>query len=278
VNREEYGRLLADIGRGQNVGIAAWRERNAAEMVALEHHSNEFWGLLCLGDAVHQFYRDTLEVVRRRILEVETNDVQTAMVNWHIVSFERFAVAFRCMARAYYFETIALARDLWEIALSLAALKQNVVTLDDLLAKGAKDSREMQQMSRKIDARIRRVLLQDNPALDQKAHDAVNTFLTLANLATHKSKLHFGLNFSDIVKGKSFDLKQAALAQNVFYLASWSLITTLPYLEFALSDSNSEWNAAYHKVQQAFEVSVGSGPDQATKAWPTVLDKVFGRS
>jgi len=282
VNKEEYAELLAEIGGGREIGIAARRERDAAEQLAVTQHEDELWGLLCLGDAVHQFYRDTLDLVRRTVVTIPVDEMQIAMVNWHIVSFERFAVAFHLMARAYYFEAIALARDLWEIALSLAGLKRNVVRLEELLGAGATDPRHMEQMSRDADARIRRTLLRDNPALDQRARDAVETFLVLANLSTHKSKLHLGLNFREVAQGSSisifprFEMKQAAVAQNILYLASWSLISTLPYLEFALP--SADWASGYQRVQLAFQEGVGRGSDQAVQAWPTILEHVFGRT
>src|SRR5215813_4684279 len=138
MNKDEWSALLAEIGGGPVVGIQSLRERELAEQVALDRHAEEMWGVLVLGEAAHQFYRDSLEVVRQKILVVDLDDKQYAMINWHIVSFERFAVAVKLMSRAYYFEAMVLARDLWEIALSLAALQRNVVTLAQLLGSGAR--------------------------------------------------------------------------------------------------------------------------------------------
>lgn len=115
----------------------------------MARHDEELWALLSLGDAVDQFYRDTLEMIREKMLVSELSETHAMMVHWHIVSFERFAVAFDLMSRAYYFEAIALARDLWEIALSLAALKRDVISLRELLAAGATTSRDMETASRR---------------------------------------------------------------------------------------------------------------------------------
>src|SRR5262245_31399005 len=118
MNKDEYGDLLADIGRGREIGIAARRERDTAENGTLSCHENEFWALLCLGDALHQFYRDTLHLVGETVSSTQLNPAQTAMANWHLVCFNRFAAAFDLMAHGYYFEAMMLGRDLWEVALS----------------------------------------------------------------------------------------------------------------------------------------------------------------
>jgi|SRR5712692_87513 len=94
MTKDEYGDLLAEIGGGGAIGLAARQERDAAEKAALAQHDPGFWAILCLGDAVYQFYRDTLELIRRRVLDTILTDVQGAMVNWHVVPFGRFAAAF----------------------------------------------------------------------------------------------------------------------------------------------------------------------------------------
>jgi hypothetical protein len=55
--------------------------------------------------------------------------VQIAVVNWHVVSSNRLAAAYRLEAHGYYFDTMALARDLWEVTLSLAALRRKALPL-----------------------------------------------------------------------------------------------------------------------------------------------------
>ena len=116
-------------------------------------------------------------------------DVQLAMVNWHLVSFGRFAAAYHLAAHGYYFDAIALARDLWEVGLSLAALQKNVVTVDELMASAATTMQDAERMSRETDGRIRRALIRENTALSSESRQAIDTFLHIANAATHKSKL-----------------------------------------------------------------------------------------
>ena len=281
MTKDEYGDLLAEIGGGNQIGIASRRERNAAEQRVLAEHDTKFWGLLCLGDAVHEFYRDTLDVVSQQISRSSITNAQFAMVNWHIVSFGRFAAAFHLMAHGYYFEAITLARDLWEVALSLAAVRRGVVTLDELVGAGASTRREMEELSRKADTKIRRTLIWENTRLREEGREAVETFLGIANLATHKSKLHLTLNFSNIIKQRpvsifpQFDLERAGAAHNMLSLASWSLVSTLPYLDFALPSSARGWHDRYAKIQLAFREGPGKGPNAAVKAWSEVIERVF---
>lgn len=281
MTKDEYEDLLAEIGGGPAIGLVARQERDGAERAALAQHDTEFWALLCLGDAVHQFYRDTLDLIRRWVLDTTLTDVQMAMVIWHIVSFGRFAAAFHLMAHAYYFEAIALARDLWEVALSLAALRKRIVTLEELTASGAATRREMEQMSREVDGKIRSALIWSNPALSGKAREAVETFLGIANLATHKSKLHLALNLRYLMNREPvpifprFDLERAGAAHNMLYLATWSLIATLPYLEFALPAADPAWSGRYRKVLLAFEEGPGRGPNAVVQAWPEIIRGIF---
>ena len=60
MTKDEYGDLLAGIGGGSQIGSSARQERIAAENSVVALHDTQFWALLCLGDATHQFYRDTL--------------------------------------------------------------------------------------------------------------------------------------------------------------------------------------------------------------------------
>ena len=45
----------------------------------------------------------------------------------HLACFTRYAAAFDLLVRGYYFESIALARGLWEVALNLAAVERGVI-------------------------------------------------------------------------------------------------------------------------------------------------------
>src|SRR5215831_3952532 len=154
MTRDEYAALPAEIGGGADIGLAARRERSAAEHATLARHGDEIWGLLCLGDSLHQFYRDTLGPVA--VALPVANETQSAMANWHLVSFNRFAAAFHLMAHGYYFEAMMLVRDLWEVALSLAAVRKNVVTLEQVLTLSETDLAKAEARSRETDREIRR--------------------------------------------------------------------------------------------------------------------------
>lgn len=281
MTKDQFADLLAQIGGGAEIGIAARRERTAAEQNTLKRHDDELWALLCLGEALHQFYRDTLGLIGTASSNTTISPIQSAMANWHLVSFNRFAAAFHLMAHGYYFEAMMLSRDLWEVALSLAGLHKGVVTLEHLLALNAASIVEMETRSREIDRTIWKTLIQENTTLSVAAHDAIDTFKRLANLATHKSKLHLSLNLGrihkrqDILFYPNFDAERAGVAHNVFCMATWSLLSTLPYLDFALPATELGWHAVYAKVQVAFREGVAPG-NATVQAWPEVIERVFG--
>ena len=282
MTKDEFGDLLAEIGGGPEIGIVSRRERDAAENSTLSRHGNEIWALLCLGDALHQFYRDTLYLVGETVSSPQLTPTQTAMANWHLVCFNRFAAAFDLMAHGYYFEAMMLGRDLWEVSLSLAGLQRNVVTLEEVLASKATTRKEAEKHSRKVDQTIRRVLIRENALLSTSAREAVEIFLGIANVATHKSKLHLALNLHRITKQQAiplyphFDLERATSAHNVLGMSTWSLISTLPYLTFALPPAEIGWHSMYGKVQIAFREGLARGPNPVLQAWPEVIRHVFG--
>jgi len=208
-------------------------------------------------------------------------DLQIAMANWHVVSFNRFAAGYHLAVHGYYFDAIALGRDLWEVSLSLAGLKKGIVTLQELIAANATNASEMESMSRKADRTIRDKLLKANTALSGAAKEAIDAFIYITNAAVHKSKLHTSLNLRNWASGNPipifphFDLEQASAAYNVFFQASWGLFSTLPYLDFALPGSNRTWQERYERVQLAFVEGLGRGPKPYHQAWPTVIRAVF---
>lgn len=281
MTKDEYGDLLAEVGGGSHIGFAHRLERDTAEKSVIELHNTQFWALLCLGDATHQFYRDTLGLLVENRHSSPISDVDIATTTWHIVSFGRFATAIDLMAKGYYFEAMMLARDLWKVSLSLAALRKKVVTLEELTASAATDPQEAERLSRQIDAKVRKALITENAALDTSARQAVATFLRFANQATHKSRLHFALSLSQAFSGRGiplfpyFDLERAGAAHNILAAASWSLVSTLPYLPFPGSVSHADWSARYAKMQTAFREGPGRNPVAMLEAWPVVIKHVF---
>lgn len=282
MTKDEYGDLLADIGGGSQIGSSARQERIAAENSVVALHDTQFWALLCLGDATHQFYRDTLGLLIEGRSSSPISDIDIATVNWHIVSFGRFAAAFDLMAKGYYFEAMMLARDLWEVSLSLVALRKKIVTLDELTAASATTLQAAEKLSRQVDAKVSKLLIAENQALDDPARQAIETFRHLANQATHKSKLHFALNLHRAVSGLGvplfphFDLERAGAAHNMLTVASWSLVSTLRYLPFPEPASHTGWDERYSKMQLAFREGPGRNPVPMLKAWPAVIEHVFG--
>ncbi len=277
MTKDEYAALLVDIGGGTpEIGVAARRERTDAEQATLAAHHDQFWTLLCLGDAVHQFYRDSLDGVRRQIAARPVDDAMLAIAHWHIVGFSRFAATFHLMAHGYYFDAMMLARDLWETALTVAALKKRVVTVEQVFTTG-ETRQKREQASRAVDQTIRQVLITDT--ITETERDAVDTLLGIANLATHKARLHVGANLSRTRRGEPiqlfphFDLTEASLSYNAVWMATWGLLATLPYLDFAFQ-ANAAWAERYAKVQLALREGPGRGAD-AVQAWPAIITKIF---
>jgi hypothetical protein len=277
VTKEEYAALLVDIGGGTpEIGIGARRERLDAEQATLAAHADQFWTLLCLGDAVHQFYRDSLDEMRQQIAATTVDDIALAIGHWHIVGFSRFAATFHLMAHGYYFDAMMLARDLWETALTVAALKKRVVTVGDVLTAG-ETRRKREQASREVDQRIQQALI--IKMLTEAERDTVDTLLGIANLATHKARLHVGANLGRTRRGDPirlfphFDLRDASVSYNAVWMATWALLSTLPYLDFAFQ-ANPAWADRYAKVQLALREGPGRGAD-AVQAWPAIIAKIF---
>ena len=129
--------------------------------------------------------------------------------------------------------------------------------------------------------KIRKVLIYENPELSSDARQAIDTFLAIANAATHKSKLPLRRNLLAWGRGDSlpifpqFDLKHAAAAYHVLCHASWALISTLPYLDFAAPGNNPAWATKFENVQLAFLEGTARGPTRTVQAWPGVIRAIF---
>src|SRR5262249_35732496 len=146
--------------------------------------------------AVHQFYRDTVLEIIQRSTTATAPWAQTLSAQLHLACFSRYVAAFDLLMRGYYFESIALARGLWEVALNLAAMERGVVGPDSIFGNDddpALTIRKFQRRSMQIDQQIQRALLWENPQLSTEVRGGIETFLGLSNLATHKSKLQIAV-------------------------------------------------------------------------------------
>ncbi|MBI4636284.1 MAG: hypothetical protein HY727_08040 [Candidatus Rokubacteria bacterium] len=287
MTKAEYEALLVEIA-GDPIGLLALRKREESERAITAATVDHYWGLVALGDAIHQFYSDTLLEVAPRLIDGTAATTEYISAQWHLVSFGRYAAAFDLFRRGYYFEAAALARGLWETALTLAALKRGVVNVDQLfggpLGADGSSAKEMQVRMMRVDKQIQSALIWKNSQLSQSGRDAVETFLTLVNAATHKSKLHLALNLSRIRQGKAialfptFDAKYTEGSANILFLATWCLMATISYVEGLLPRAPGQWSERYRKVMLAFSEGISPAPSRVTQRFAEVVDRVFVNS
>lgn len=286
MTKEEYSDLLAAIaGGGDIVGMRAALERRQSEGNVIAAVTDNYWGFVFLGDAIYQFYLDTLREVSARLATATVTRMLELFTHWHLVSLSRYSAAFDLFARGYYFESATLARGLWETALTLAALKRQVVSLEDVFGESAQgeesSARQIFDRMRRIDSRIQRSLIWKNANLSQAAREAVETFLGLVNMATHKSKLALTLNLRLAQQGQPipilpcFDSKRTEGSGNILFLATWCLMATVPYLDSILPGPGTEWNGRYQKLLVAFEEGIKPAPSPVVQGFAELVSQVF---
>lgn len=59
-------------------------------------------------------------------------------------------------------------------------------------------------------------------------------------------------------------------------LASWSVVSTFPYLDSVRRDADAVWTSRYSGLQSAFREAIASAPGPVVQAWPEVVSHVFG--
>lgn len=263
MTKDEYGQLLNDIaGGGDVVGAEAGRLRAECEARVLEKILTNYWGLIVAGDAMHQFYMDLLLFCGKRL------DKATPLVvwffHWHVLSSTRYFAAFDLFKRGHYFESSALARTLWETALTLCALKRGIVTIEDVLGGNSTvgqevNEKEMKNRIKETDRRIQNALIWKNTELTDRARKAVNSYLGLVNLATHKSSLGLAINVKLAQRGEpinllpTFHAQRTEVSSNILHVATWCLMATLSYMQGLMPESGSDLDLRYQKVLLSFE-------------------------
>lgn len=263
MTKDEYSQLLKEIaGGGDEVGAEAGRLRAECEARVSEKILTNYWGTIVAGNAIHQFYMDLLPFCGKRL------DKATPLVvwffHWHVLSLARYFAAFDLFKRGYYFESSSLARTLWETALTLCALKRGVVTIEDVLGGNSTvgqevNEKEMKNRVKETDRRIQNALIWKNTDLTDKARKAVNSYLGLVNLATHKSSLGLAMNVKLLQRGEpinllpTFHAKRTEVSSNILHIATWCLMTTLSYMQGLMPESGSDLDLRYQKVLLSFE-------------------------
>lgn len=286
MTKEEYANLLSEIAGGGNVvGQEVHAERRANETLVTESILNQYWGLIVSGDAICQFYVDTLREVSGR-LNSSTPQPLLWLLHWHLVSCHRYLAVFDLFARGYYFESATLARTLWETALALAALQRGVVTVEDLFGGRSEGEQNLthQQINRRVrqvDSRLLEQLVWRNPELSQAGKHCVDVFLNLLNNATHKSRLAITFNIERVQQGKpipifpAFNPKYTEVAGNILNVVTWCLMVSLSYLGALLPASGSPWSVRYSKVLLIYQEISSTSPSSVVKGFEEIISKVF---
>ena len=283
--REAYDRMLRDIaGGGTPVGEQAMEARWAAEQAVSKHINDTLGGILLFGDALHQFYFDTIREFANQ-LTASTPQLQQRFLQWHIVSLARFYAAYDLLKRGYYFESSTLTRTLWEVALTLAGLKKNIVTFEELfggrIQEGVPiDRKKALKMVNNADRKVQNHLLWKNDALEQTNQSHLNDFYGLLNQATHKCNLGLGHLIDLQLKGKPLPTLPASdnhvtMAWNLLFMGTWGLMATLPYLDSLFPQPGSSWHDRFSQLLHIYKYSSQRSPSEVVRGFEAIIEKVF---
>lgn len=285
MTRKELHKLLTEIGGGEPVGQEAEATRRKMEEDCLISLNEHYAGCLLLGDAIHQFYVDTIREASDRLTK-ETVQSLIMFLHWHVLSVSRYFAAYDLFRRGSYFESTSLARTLWETALTMAAIQKGKATIEEVFggrpeAGKTISPREIINRVKRVDSFIQRSLLWKNPDLNEPAKHALNIFMGLMNAATHKSNLGLALNIGRMLKGQAvpifprFDPKQTEMAWNTLFLATWSLMVTLSYLRPLLPEHGTPWDIRFNKMLLAFSELVKTPSNSVVQGFGEVVNRVF---
>ncbi len=286
--REAYDRMLRDIaGGGTPVGQQAMESRWAAEQQVTTGLDISIGGILLFGDALHQFYSDTIQEFSRQ-LTPSTPPLQQRYLQWHIVSLTRFYASYDLLKRGYYFESSTLARALWEIAITLVGLKRTIVSFEELfggriIPGQTIDRPKALDMVKKADTRIQTALLWKNSALTDAHRSHLHDFYGLLNQATHKCNLAFGYLIDLQVRGEPLPTlpelsHHVTVAWNILFMSTWGLMATLPYLDSLYPAAESPWRERYGLLLHAYQYSAQQSPSEVVQGFEEIIKIVFATS
>jgi hypothetical protein len=289
LKKAEIDKLLAEVGGGKYIGDEYHSASTDAENCVTEEIAKECGSLLLFGDAVNQFYVDTLRVFFSQLTSSST-ETTVFMFHWHIVSSTRCRAAFNLWKRGYYFEAATLSRTLWETAITVAGLKRQIVTIEELfggrMQEGIKkDPKEIIAAVKKADNKVQEKLLWKNERLTSDARSNLQLFMQVMNQATHKSNLALFVNIKRQQLGKEtiplfsrFDMKSVTMTWNIFFLAMWSLTATLKYLDTLHPRKTAPWHARFEKMLLVCRaISEGTQPPGIVGTFGAVIDEIFTR-
>jgi len=189
------------------------------------------------------------------------------------------------LKRGYYFESSTLTRSLWEVALTQAGLKKNIVTFEELfggrIQEGVPiDQKKALKMVKNADQRIQEQLLWKNAAVEQTNRSHLNDFYGLLNQSTHKCNLGLGHLIDLQLRGKPLPTlpelgNHVTVAWNLLFMATWGLMATLPYLDSLFPQPGSTWHDRYSKLLHIYKYSGQKSPSEVVQGFDEIIEKVF---
>ncbi len=280
MTKEEFAELLKTSCNGNPILGVVLAERQQYEKQVLKKLLEERWGIVCVGEAVQQFYYDTSKLFFSRALNnSQLTDKDRISINWHIVAQSRFYTATDLLCRGYFYDSMPLARSLFETALTIVALEKGIVEVAGLFAGGDNlTGQEIAKHDRELDRKIKNSLIWKNTGLSDEARKALETILHLNNTATHKSKLHLLMNAGKMSADETlfphYEERPAEVASNILFETAWMLMMTLGYLRPIITAIDQKWPIRHAAIVEALSV-VGSGPSVAAKGFSEFLKVVI---
>jgi len=184
---------------------------------------------------------------------------------------------------------MSLARSLWEIAITMAAINRNIVKVEDVFGGHSTPGQPVNERAFKnrieeADRLIQKKLIWENPDLNAASRHAVNVFLNIINQSTHKSNLGMAIIMKRAQEGKpisflpEFDKAQTEMAGNIINLVTWALMITLNYFGSLLPERNLPWGVRYSKALIAFEELNRNPPNPVLAGFGDVMGKVLNKA
>jgi len=281
MTKEEYSQLLIKACGGHKTFGEISFYRREKEREVTKAIGDNYWGYLALGDAIHQFYNDTLILLTNQDIFFSLDEVKWLYVNWHAVSHSRFYNAFNSFYRGYYYDACSLSRSIWESALSLTAIEKGIITTQDLFCGGDKSlsRKQVNEKLRKLDRKIEDDLIWKNPMLSCKERESVEFLKDYFNKSTHKSRLHLLLNIPNQKKVPSlypyYDKLECIAAGNILYLSIWFMLATLKYLGPTLACIDKNWAERYDAIISAMKLGIGTVPKEVIENYAKFIGFLF---
>ena len=274
-------------------GIVGERLLKFAEIEKeISHKVNQqFKGHDVLMESFLDFYLETLENValRKKTMWPEIIKFFTAV---HIATLWRFKSSFSLFWDGYFVEAISLQRAVFENALDMAALKLNIITIEQRLGKlTSKDAeklsdKEQAKLVRKYtstnDKKVRENIIGNMSGLSANSQEDFEGFLRLRHNAVHKSTLNIFWVFGPWVRGErslslypTYQVKPASLYVNLSLCNGWMVLRTLPLLQIEANEFSVAWQEKYKVLDESFEEAFSSFDKRLGRSVEELISKKF---